>query len=325
MIPALLATTMLTQSWIYPPTKTVNHTDTYHGITVADPYRWLEQPITTPEVKAWADAQNELTNRFLNQIPNRKPLLDELLRRVNYERFDIPVQKGTRTFYGYNSGLLPQNVIYVVDRPGATPRILLDPNTLSADGTVALSGTDFNNDGSRMLYGVSKAGSDWIEWNVLDVTTGKTIGQPVKWSKFGGAVMNSDGTGFYYLRYPAPKVTPPSPPPTKTPQSTSTASASTNQPINSSTKIKPSPKRSSSPQWTMPNKSFSSTVTNQAQPTTGSGTPTTMANPSPSTKSLMPTMPTTPPWRSAITDSSSARAKTPRPEKSSPCPSPAEQ
>lgn len=205
MIPALLATTMLTQSWIYPPTKTVNQTDTYHGITVADPYRWLEQPITTPEVKAWADAQNELTNRFLYQIPNRKPLLDELLRRVNYERFDIPVQKGTRTFYGYNSGLLPQNVIYVVDRPGATPRILLDPNTLSTDGTVALSGTDFNNDGSRMLYGVSKAGSDWIEWNVLDVTTGKSIGQPVKWSKFGGGVMNADGTGFYYLRYPAPE------------------------------------------------------------------------------------------------------------------------
>lgn len=204
MLTSILATTLLIQNWMYPTTKTSDQKDTYHGITVADPYRWLEQPITTPEVKAWADAQTQLTNHFFEQIPNRKPLLNELLRRVNYERFDIPITKGKRTFYGYNSGLLPQNVIYIVDQPGASPRILLDPNKLSTDGTVALSGTDFNNDGSRMLYGVAKSGSDWIDWHVLDVATGKTIGEPVKWSKFGGGVMNSDGTGFYYLRYPAP-------------------------------------------------------------------------------------------------------------------------
>ncbi|MFM9872537.1 MAG: prolyl oligopeptidase family serine peptidase [Fimbriimonadaceae bacterium] len=205
MLTSILATTLLTQNWMYPPTKTSDQKDTYHGITVADPYRWLEQPITTPEVKAWADAETQLTNHYFDQIPNRKPLLNELLRRVNYERFDVPVQKGKRTFYGYNSGLLPQNVIYVVDQPGATPRILLDPNKLSADGTVALTGTDFSNDGSRMLYGVAKSGSDWLEWNVLDVASGKTIGDPVKWSKFGVGTMNSDGTGFYYLRFPEPK------------------------------------------------------------------------------------------------------------------------
>lgn len=196
---------MITQAWPYPPTKTVDQKDTYHGITVADPYRWLEQPISTPEVKAWADAESELTNRYLAQIPNRQTLLGELMRRVNYERYGVPTTKGQRTFYTYNTGLQPQDVIYVVDKPGAEPRILLDPNNLSKDGTVALTATDYDNSGNRMLYAVAASGSDWLEWHMLDVATGKEIGDPVKWGKFGVGTINADGTGFYYLRFPEPK------------------------------------------------------------------------------------------------------------------------
>lgn len=205
MAPTVLAAAMITQAWPYPPTKTVDQKDTYHGITVADPYRWLEQPISTPEVKAWADAETELTNRYLAQIPNRQTLLGELMRRVNYERYGVPTTKGQRTFYTYNTGLQPQDVIYVVDKPGAEPRILLDPNKLSKDGTVALTATDYDNSGNRMLYAVAASGSDWLEWHMLDVATGKEIGDPVKWGKFGVGTINADGTGFYYLRFPEPK------------------------------------------------------------------------------------------------------------------------
>ncbi|QYK52823.1 MAG: S9 family peptidase [Fimbriimonadaceae bacterium] len=205
MISALIASTMIGQNFKYPVTKTVDHTDTYHGITVKDPYRWLEQPISTPEVKKWADAQNKLTFDYLHKIPNSKPLLDELLHRVNYERYTVPTQRGDRTFYFHNTGLQAQDVLFVIDKPGAKPRVLLDPNTFSKDGTVALNATDFSNDGTRMLYGVSASGSDWIEWKVMDVATGKDLGTGVKWSKFGGGTINADGTGFYYLRYPEPK------------------------------------------------------------------------------------------------------------------------
>ncbi|MBX3113315.1 MAG: S9 family peptidase [Fimbriimonadaceae bacterium] len=205
MIPALIASTMIGQNFKYPASKTVDHTDSYHGITVKDPYRWLEQPISTPEVKKWADAQNKLTFDYLHKIPNAEPLLKELLRRVNYERYTVPTQRGERTFYSHNTGLQAQDVLFVIDKPGAKPRVLLDPNKLSKDGTVALSATDFSNDGNRMLYGVSASGSDWIEWKVMDVATGKDLDAGAKWSKFGGGTINADGTGFYYLRYPEPK------------------------------------------------------------------------------------------------------------------------
>ena len=130
-----------------PVTKIVDHTDTYHGITIRDPYRWLEAPISTPEVRAWADAQNAATDAYMNSIPGRERVVNELMKRVNFERYSAPTARGARTIYTYNSGLQNQDVIYVSDGPGKEPRILLDPNTLSKDGTVALSATDLSLDG----------------------------------------------------------------------------------------------------------------------------------------------------------------------------------
>jgi len=188
-----------------PVTKTVDHTDTYHGITIRDPYRWLEAPISTPEVRAWADAQNAATDAYMNTIPGRDRVLNELMKRVNFERYSAPTARGDRTVYTYNSGLQNQDVIYVSDGPGKQPRILLDPNTLSQDGTVALSATDLSLDGKTFLYGVSVAGSDWIEWRARDVDTLKDKSESVKFSKFGGGVLNAEGSGLYYLRFPEPK------------------------------------------------------------------------------------------------------------------------
>lgn len=191
--------------WIYPVSRRVDHVDRYHGISVADPYRWLEAPISTPEVRAWADAQNAFTMGYLERIPGRAALLDELERRVNFERYSLPTRRGSREFYSYNTGLQAQDVMYVVDGPGQEARVLIDPNTLSEDGTVSISATDVSLDGERLLYGVSRAGSDWIEWRVRDVDSGRDLGSPVKWSKFGGGVLDAKGEGFYYLRYPEPE------------------------------------------------------------------------------------------------------------------------
>lgn len=206
MLTATLSFALMSNSKLtYPPTKTVDQVDLYHGIAVKDPYRWLEQPISNSEVKEWVDAENKVTFDYLDSIPGRDRLLKELESRINYERFTVPTTAGSKTFYSANSGLQNQDVLYVTDEPNSKPRILLDPNTLSKDGTVALSAVDFARDGKTMLYALASAGSDWVEWRVRDVETGLDKSDVVKWSKFGGGVLDAEGKSFYYLRYPEPK------------------------------------------------------------------------------------------------------------------------
>lgn len=208
MLPAALTLALMApQSLQYPKAKTVDTVDIYHGVAVADPYRWLERPISNSEVKKWVTAENKLTFSYLDKIPGRDRLLKTLEGRINFERFTVPTKEGGRVFYSRNSGLQNQDVLYVVDGDGMKPRVLLDPNTLSKDGTVALSGMDISKDGKRLLYGLASAGSDWLTWHVKDVATGKDLGDEVKWSKFGGGTINADGSAFYYLRYPEPKGT----------------------------------------------------------------------------------------------------------------------
>lgn len=202
--PALLASLMAAAPIKYPVTKTVNQVDIYHGVSVSDPYRWLEQPVTVPEVKNWVTAQNKVTFGYLDSIPGRDRLFKELNRRINFDRYDVPTERGGRVFYHHNSGLQNQDVLYVIDKAGAKPRVLLDPNTLSKDGTVAVGGMDVSLDGETLLYGINVSGSDWIEWHVKDVATGKDKPDVVKWSKFGGGVLNADASGIFYLSYPAP-------------------------------------------------------------------------------------------------------------------------
>ena len=187
----------------YPEARKSGQTDNYHGTEVADPYRWLEDP-DSAESRAWIDAENALTFSFLEKIPARQAIEERLTTLWNYERYGMPSLQGGRYFYGKNDGLQNQSVLYVADSLDAAPRVLLDPNTLSADGTVALSGTATSDDGKFLAYGLSTAGSDWTEWHVRTVDTGEDTDDHVRWVKFSGASWAKDGSGFYYSRYDAP-------------------------------------------------------------------------------------------------------------------------
>ena len=187
----------------YPAARRADQTDDYHGTTVADPYRWLEDP-DSPETRAWIEAENALTFDFLAQIPAREAIKKRLTTLWDYERFGMPYLQGGRYFYGRNDGLQPQSVLYVAETLNGDPRVLLDPNTLSADGTVALAGYAISEDGKYMAYGLAAAGSDWNEWRVRDVDTGMDLADHLRWIKFSGASWAKDGSGFYYSRYDAP-------------------------------------------------------------------------------------------------------------------------
>lgn len=188
----------------YPKAKKAEQIDDYHGTKVADPYRWLENP-DSADSRVWIDAQNRLTNSYLAQISQRKKIKDRLTKLWNYERFSAPFKRGGKYFYSKNDGLQNQSVLYVTNSLSDKGRILLDPNTLSADGTVALSGYSISQDGRYMAYSLSSGGSDWQEWRVREVDTGKDLSDVLKWSKFSGASWTKDGLGFYYSRYPEPK------------------------------------------------------------------------------------------------------------------------
>nr|WP_041569579.1 prolyl oligopeptidase family serine peptidase [Chloracidobacterium thermophilum] len=190
---------------VYPPSKKVEQVDDYHGIKVADPYRWLEDA-DSPETKAWVEAQNKVTFGFLESIPERARLRERLTQLWNYEKFGVPFREGDRYFFTRNDGLQNQSVLYV----GRTPddpqaRVLLDPNTLSADGTVALTNYAVSDDGKLLAYGLATAGSDWNEWRVRNVETGEDLPDRLQWVKFSGASWTKDGRGFFYSRYDEPK------------------------------------------------------------------------------------------------------------------------
>ena len=188
----------------YPETKRGDVVDDYHGTKVADPYRWLEEP-DSAETKAWVVEQNKVTQSFLNEIPDRAVLKERLTKLWNYVRYGTPSVRKGRYFFSRNDGLQNQAVLYVADALDAEPRVLLDPNKLSAEGTVALTGTELSDDGELLAYGLAKAGSDWQEWRVRDVDTGKDRDDLVQWVKFSGASWLQDGSGFYYSRYDEPK------------------------------------------------------------------------------------------------------------------------
>jgi prolyl oligopeptidase len=193
------------RAYDYPPAKTVDVVDDYHGTKVADPYRWLEDA-DAPDTAEWVTAQNRLTFSFLEQIPERGPIKDRLTALWNYERFGAPYKEGGRYFFQKNDGLQNQAVLYVaksLDDPA--PRVLLDPNTLSTDGTVALGTYSVSEDGKLLAYTISAAGSDWSEIRVRDVATGKDLPDELKWIKWSGASWSKDGRGFYYSRYDEPK------------------------------------------------------------------------------------------------------------------------
>lgn len=204
---SLLATESNAQSavpLVYPKAKTVDQVDDYHGVKVADPYRWLEDT-DSADTRAWVEAENKLTFSYLDQIPYRSAIRGRMTKLWNYERFSVPTQRGGRYFYQHNDGLQNQNVVLVADSLNGTPRVLIDPNTLSSDGTIALAGSALTDDGKLMAYGTETSGSDWMEWHVRDVDTGKDLPDDIKWVKFSGASWTKDNKGFFYSRYDEPK------------------------------------------------------------------------------------------------------------------------
>ncbi|BCM93982.1 prolyl endopeptidase [Abditibacteriota bacterium] len=190
----------------YPQTERVDQVDTYHGVEVADPYRWLEDT-TSAATAAWVEAENKVTHAYLEKLPNRQGLLDRLTELMNYPRYGQPVKRGDRYFYSKNDGLQNQAVWYVQASLGAESEVLLDPNTLSAEGTVAVSGFNISKDGSLVAYSLSSAGSDWQEFRIRDVASGKDCEEVVNWVKFSGASWTADNRGFYYSRFPEPEET----------------------------------------------------------------------------------------------------------------------
>ena len=187
----------------YPKPRRGDQVDNYHGTKVADPYRWLEDP-DSAETKAWVEAQNKLTSKYLDTIPQRAAIKSRLTELWDYEKFTTPFKEGRRYFFSRNSGLQNQYVLYVADSVTDKGRILLDPNTLSADGTVALSGLAVSDDGNTLAYGLAASGSDWQEWHFRDVATGKDLPDALKDIKFSGASWPNDNQGIYYSRYPSP-------------------------------------------------------------------------------------------------------------------------
>ncbi|MDR0542915.1 MAG: S9 family peptidase, partial [Dysgonamonadaceae bacterium] len=186
---------------VYPVAEKGNTVDNYFGTEVADPYRWLEND-TSQATAAWVEAENQVTNEYLTQIPFREQLKQRLTDLVNYERIGIPQKKNGKYYFFKNNGLQNQNVLYVKNSLDGEATILLDPNTLSTDGTVALAGISLSNDGKYMAYTLSRSGSDWREIYVIDLATRKLLDDHILWAKFSGASWKGDG--FYYSAYDAP-------------------------------------------------------------------------------------------------------------------------
>jgi prolyl oligopeptidase len=187
----------------YPDSPRGADVDVYHGTHVADPYRWLED-LDSPQTAAWVAAQNELTFGFLANLPQRSRFRDRLTALWNYERVGVPVKEGGRYFFSRNSGLQNQAVFLVQESPASEPRVLIDPNTLAADGTVALTTTQVSRDGRWVGYGTATAGSDWNEFRVRSVDTGRDTDDVIRWVKFSGLGWTKDSRGFFYSRYPEP-------------------------------------------------------------------------------------------------------------------------
>lgn len=189
----------------YPKTKSVEQVDDFHGTKVNDPFRWLEDDVrNSAEVKAWVEEQNKVTHAYLATIPEREKIRKRLTELWDYEKISAPVFRSGRYFFTRNDGLQNQAVLYVQDGINGTPKVLLDPNTMAKDGTVALSSWIPSDDGKLLAFGIAEAGSDWHTWKVLDVNTGKPLADELRWVKFSSPAWTPDGSGIFYSRYDEP-------------------------------------------------------------------------------------------------------------------------
>jgi prolyl oligopeptidase len=199
---ALTASVAAQSGLQYPVTRTVDHVDVYHGVKVPDPYRWLEDD-NSPETKAWVEAQNRVTFGYLDKIPFRARLTERLKSLYNYAKYSAPSRKGDYFFFRKNDGLQNQSMLYIQKGIDGKPEVLIDPNGWSKDGTTILTAFAPSKDARYAVYGISRAGSDWQEYNVLDLNTRKPLTDKIEWVKVSGVAWR--GNGFYYSRYPQPE------------------------------------------------------------------------------------------------------------------------
>jgi len=203
----MLTTSLASAQLKYPNTRKVDHTDDYHGTQVADPYRWLEDD-RSAETTEWVKEENKVTSAYLEQIPYRKQLQDRLEQVYNYPKYSAPFHQGEgamgQWFYFYkNDGLQNQSVLYRQKGLDGKPEVVIDPNQLSADGTTRLTLFNLSKDGKYAVVSFSKAGSDWQEYQVMDMATKQYLPDKLEWVKVSGAAWQ--GNGFYYSRYPKPE------------------------------------------------------------------------------------------------------------------------
>jgi prolyl oligopeptidase len=191
------------QNIIYPVSDRSTQSDIYHGIEVRDPYRWLENP-DSPETKNWVQAQNQVTEDYLSKSPARDKIRARLTQLLDYPKFTSPFKRGDRFFYFKNDGLQNQSILYTQATLDGESQVLLDPNQLSEDGTVALAGASISDDGKWLAYGLATAGSDWVEYRVRDIETKQDTADYLQWIKFSGASWTKDNLGFFYSRYDEP-------------------------------------------------------------------------------------------------------------------------
>jgi prolyl oligopeptidase len=203
-VAALLCAERITaqDTWQYPATRKVEQVDSYHGTKVADPYRWLEDD-RSAETAAWVEAQNAVTFGYLERLPQRATLRARLEALYDHPRYTAPSRKGPYVFFSKNDGLQNQSVLYVQRGYDGTPEVLIDPNTWSEDGTVRLTTTAPSRDARYLAYGVSRSGSDWQEYRVLELATKKLLDDRLEWIKVSSIAWY--GEGFFYSRYPAPR------------------------------------------------------------------------------------------------------------------------
>lgn len=203
---AMTETASPTQRLDYPHTPVVEQVDEYHGTRVADPYRWLEDDVReNPDVAEWVSAQNKVTFAYLESIPERQRIYARLTRLWDFEKYGTPFKEGGRYFYSYNDGLQNQNVVYTLAALDAEPELLIDPNTWSDDGTIALAGYIPSPDGRYVGYLVQDGGSDWRKARVMEIEGRKTLSDELSWLKFTWLSWAPDSSGFYYSRYPEPE------------------------------------------------------------------------------------------------------------------------
>lgn len=185
-------------------TKKINQIDDYHGITVADPYRWLEDP-NAADTKEWTEVQNQRTRQYLDDYPDREQIKQNITHYMNYTKYTVPQREGDYYYYHKNDGLQNQPVFYRSSTLElADESIVIDPNTLSEEGTAALTNVTFSQDGSLMAYAVSYNGSDWQDFKIKNLNTGEDFPETLKWCKFSNIAWSKDHSGFYYCRYPNP-------------------------------------------------------------------------------------------------------------------------